>query len=169
MAIRPMVYEPDPVLRTEAKPVTDFGEDFQVLVDDMFETMYANQGCGLAAPQIGISLTLSVIDVSADKSGQFVIVNPEIIETRGTHEMTAGCLSVPGSYGKVKRAAWVKVRALDRHGKPFEVEGEGVLSECLQHEIDHLRGKLFIDHLQPLKKKMLQTKSRKFRKKNKLD
>ena len=169
MATRPMVYEPDPVLRTPAKPVTDFGEAFQTLVDDMFDTMYANQGCGLAAPQIGVSLTVSVIDLSHDQSEQFVIVNPEIVEQKGSHEMAAGCLSVPGAFGTVSRAAWVRVKALDRHGKPFEVTGEGLKAECLQHEIDHLNGKLFIDHLQPVKKKMLRDKSRKFRKKNKLD
>ncbi|WP_281648927.1 peptide deformylase [Parendozoicomonas sp. Alg238-R29] len=168
MAIRPMVYEPDPVLRTRAQEVDDFGDEFQVLVDDMFETMYANKGCGLAAPQIGISLRASVIDLSEQSQNPFVIVNPKIIERRGEHKMDAGCLSVPGAYAAVLRSQWVKVQALDRLGKPFEVEGDGLLAECLQHEIDHLDGLLFIDHLQPLKKKMVQGKSRKFRKKNKL-
>ena len=164
-----MVYEPDPVLRQAAKPVTDFGEEFQTLINDMFDTMYANDGCGLAAPQIGISLTVSVIDLSRDQSEPFVIVNPEIVERRGSHEMSAGCLSVPGAYGKVERSAWVRVKALDRYGNPFEVEGEGLKAECLQHEIDHLHGRLFIDHLQPVKQRMLKEKSRKFRKKKKLE
>ena len=168
MAVRPMVYEPDSVLRERAEPVTDFGEAFQVLVEDMFETMYANNGCGLAAPQIGISLQVSVIDVSETPANPFVIVNPEIIERQGEHKMDAGCLSVPGAFAAVKRSAWVKVKALDRHGNPFEVEGDGLKAECLQHEIDHLNGLLFIDHLQPVKRKMVQGKSRKFRRKNKL-
>ncbi len=123
----------------------------------------------MAAPQIGVSLTVSVIDLSQDKSEPFVIVNPEIVGRKGTHEMSAGCLSVPGAYGKVERSAWVRVKAMDRYGKPVEVEGDGLMAECLQHEIDHLHGKLFIDHLQPVKQRMLREKSRKFRKKNKLE
>ncbi|MTI15582.1 peptide deformylase [Sansalvadorimonas verongulae] len=165
MAIRFMVYEPDPVLRTRAQSVNDFGAEFQTLVDDMFETMYANNGCGLAAPQIGVSLRVSVIDLAQNP---FVIVNPDIVEREGQQKMDAGCLSVPGAYASVLRSQWVKVRAQDRYGTLFNVEGRGLLAECLQHEIDHLDGKLFIDHLQPLKKKMVQGKSRKFRKKNKL-
>ncbi|CAM3757816.1 peptide deformylase [Parendozoicomonas haliclonae] len=168
MAERAMVYEPDSILRKKADPVSDFGDEFQQLVDDMFETMYANKGCGLAAPQIGIGLQVSVIDLGEEPANPFVIVNPEIIERTGIHNMEAGCLSVPGAFAAVERSATVRVKAQDRFGKPFEIGGDGLLAECLQHEIDHLNGVLFIDHLQPVKKQMVQNKSRKFRRKNKL-
>ncbi|MCY4329594.1 MAG: peptide deformylase [Endozoicomonadaceae bacterium] len=164
MAILPLVYEPAAVLKKVAEPVVDFNDELQVLINDMFDTMYANNGCGLAAPQIGKSLSLSVIDTKGKGLEKIVIINPVIIETRGEHEMEAGCLSIPGSYAIIKRPAWVKVKAQDATGKFFEIEGEGLLGECLQHEIDHLNGKLFVDYLSSLKRKILTEKSRKIRK-----
>ena len=151
MAIHKIVYYPDPVLRKKAESVTEFGEDLQTLIDDMFETMYHARGVGLAAPQIAISKRISVIDATQDKSQQLVIINPEIIDREGTEKMQEGCLSVPGAYETVVRSTWVKIRALDRYGKEFEMEGEGLLGEAFQHEIDHLNGKLFIDLLSGLK------------------
>jgi len=165
MAVLSMVYEPAEVLRRTASPVIAFDDALKQLVDDMFDTMYANNGCGLAAPQIGISLALTVIDMSGKGNQKWVLANPQIVDKRGEHELEAGCLSVPGVFAKVKRFSWVKVRAQDVDGKYFDVIGEEMFSECLQHEIDHLQGKLFIDHLSPLKRKMLSEKSRKTRKK----
>lgn len=163
MAIRKIIYLPDPRLRKVSADVTDFDDKLQTLIDDMFETMYEAQGVGLAAPQIGINLQLSVIDVVGDKKNQLVIINPKVIEREGEEEFQEGCLSVPGAYDKVKRAKWVKVSALDRYGKPFEIEGDGLLGECLQHEIDHLNGKLFVDLLSPLKRNIARKKLEKYK------
>ncbi|KEQ19800.1 peptide deformylase [Endozoicomonas numazuensis] len=161
MAILELVPESNPVLRTPTTPVTDFGPAFQKIVDDMFETMYAVNGAGLAATQVGLGIRVAVIDVTSDQSQALVIVNPEIIETSGEQKMDMGCLSLPGCWASVKRAGWVKVRAQDRHGEVFEIEGEGVLSEAFQHEIDHLNGILFIDKLSVLKQKMVRQRARK--------
>ena len=163
MAIRKILYLPDPRLRLVAKPVAVFDDKLQQLIDDMFETMYDAKGVGLAAPQIGISLRLSVINVTSDVSEQFVIVNPEIVSSLGQREFDEGCLSVPGAYDTVVRAEKVMVKALDRFGNPFEITGEGLLGECLQHEIDHLNGKLFVDLLSPLKRAMARRKLDKFK------
>jgi peptide deformylase len=163
MAIHKILYLPDPRLREVSKPVTVFDDKLQTLIEDMFETMYDAHGVGLAAPQIGISLRLSVIDVVGDKKDQIVIINPEIVSSEGEKKFDEGCLSVPGAYDTVIRAENVTVKALDRHGKPFEIKAEGLLAECLQHEIDHLNGKLFIDLLSPLKKAMARKKLDKFK------
>lgn len=163
MAVRKILYLPDSRLRTIAKPVETFDEKLQSLIDDMFDTMYHARGVGLAAPQIGVSLRLSVIDVLGDKTEQLVIINPEIISAEGEKEFDEGCLSVPGAYDKVIRAEKVTVSALDRTGKPFQVSGDGLLAECLQHEIDHLNGKLFVDLLSPLKRAMARRKLEKFK------
>ncbi len=163
MAIRKILYLPDACLRKVAKPIEHFDDQLQILIDDMFETMYDAQGVGLAAPQVGVSLRLSVIDVIGDKSQQIVIINPEIVMSSGQKEYQEGCLSVPGAYDTVIRADKVKVKALDRQGKPFEIEADGLLGECLQHEIDHLNGKLFIDLLSPLKRVMARRKLDKFK------
>lgn len=163
MSIRTILYLPDERLRLVAKPVETFDDDLQALINDMFDTMYHARGVGLAAPQIGVSLRLSVIDIVGDKSQQMVIINPEIVSSSGTQEFEEGCLSVPGAYDKVTRAERVTVKALDRFGTPFEVTGEGLLGECLQHEIDHLNGKLFVDLLSPLKKAMARKKLEKFK------
>ncbi len=166
MAIRKILYLPDARLRTVAKPVETFDDTLQELIEDMFETMYHARGVGLAAPQIGVSLRLSVIDVTNDKSELIVIINPEIVSSHGQKEYEEGCLSVPGAYDTVVRAEKVTVKALDRFGKPFEITGEGLLGECLQHEIDHLNGKLFVDLLSPLKRVMARRKLDKFKRQN---
>lgn len=163
MAIRKVIYLPHPVLRQIAKPVEQFDDSLQALIDDMFETMYEVKGVGLAAPQVGVSLRLSVIDVIGDKKQQIVIINPEVIESEGEKEYTEGCLSVPGVYDKVMRADKVRIRALDRQGKSFEMEAEGLLGECFQHEIDHLNGKLFVDLLSPLKRSIARQKLEKYK------
>ena len=127
MAILKIVYLPDPCLRQIAKPVETFDSALQTLIDDMFDTMYHARGVGLAAPQVGISKRLSVIDTEGDKQNQLVIINPEIIRAEGEQEYHEGCLSVPGSYDKVIRAEKVTVKALDRHGEPFEITADGLL------------------------------------------
>lgn len=164
--IRRICYLPEEVLRKVAKPVETFDDALQTLIEDMFDTMYDAKGVGLAAPQIGVSLQLSVIDIKGDKSDQLVIVNPEIIASEGEETFQEGCLSVPGAWDTVVRAKKVTVRAQDRYGKPFEITGESLLGECLQHEIDHLNGKLFIDLLSPLKRNMIRRKVEKFKRRN---
>ena len=171
MSVMPLVYAPAAVLNNESRKVEKFDNELQDLIDDMFDTMYHHSGCGLAAPQVGISLALSVIDMSGNGADKIVLANPHIIDQRGEPGediQEAGCLSIPGIFVRVKRHSWVKVRAQDASGKYFEITGEGMLAECLQHEIDHLRGKLIIDHFSPLKYKMLMEKSKKVRKKLKL-
>lgn len=163
MAIRKIIYLPDERLRKVSKPVETFDNNLQTLIDDMFDTMYHARGVGLAAPQIGINLRLSVIDVIGDKSNQLVIINPEIIASEGEKEYEEGCLSVPSAYDTVIRAERVTVKALDRNGTPFEITSDGLLGECLQHEIDHLNGKLFVDLLSPLKRMVARRKLDKFK------
>jgi peptide deformylase len=166
MAIHKILYLPDTRLREISKPVVTFDDKLQILIDDMFDTMYDANGVGLAAAQIGVGLRLSVIDVGGDKKEQLVIINPEILASEGSKEFDEGCLSVPGAYDKVVRAEKVTVRALDRQGKPFELKADGLLAECLQHEIDHMNGKLFVDLLSPLKKAMARKKLDKFKRQN---
>jgi peptide deformylase len=163
MAIRTILYLPDSRLRMVAQPVVTFDDNLQTLIDDMFDTMYDARGVGLAAPQIGVSLRLSVIDIIGDKKEQLVIINPEIISSHGEKQFDEGCLSVPGAYDTVIRAEKVTVKALDRKGNPFEITGQDLLGECLQHEIDHLNGKLFVDLLSPLKRTMARRKLEKFK------
>jgi peptide deformylase len=163
MAIHKILYLPDPRLREVSKPVITFDDQLQTLIDDMFETMYDARGVGLAAAQIGINLRLSVIDVVGDKKNQIVIINPEIIASEGNKQFDEGCLSIPGAYDKVIRAEQVTVKALNRQGNSFEIEADGLLAECLQHEIDHMNGQLFIDLLSPLKKAMARKKLDKFK------
>lgn len=166
MAIHKILYLPDPRLREVSKPVVTFDDKLQKLIDDMFDTMYDARGVGLAAAQIGIGLRLSVIDVEGDKQNQIVIINPEIVATEGEKKFDEGCLSVPGAYDTVIRAEKVTVTALDRQGNPFEIQADGLLAECLQHEIDHMNGKLFVDLLSPLKKAMARKKLDKFKRQN---
>ncbi|MBI2784775.1 MAG: peptide deformylase [Legionella longbeachae] len=163
MAIHTILYLPDSRLREVSKPVVNFDDALQTLIEDMFDTMYHARGVGLAAPQIGINMRLSVIDVVGDKQNQLVIINPEIVASEGEKKFEEGCLSVPGAYDSVIRAEKVTVKALDRKGKPFEIKADGLLAECLQHEIDHMNGKLFIDLLSPLKKAMARKKLEKFK------
>jgi peptide deformylase len=141
----------DPVLRIETTPVDVVTDDVRRLIDDMFDTMHAANGIGLAAPQVGRTERVAVVDV--DKA-RYALVNPEIVVAEGKKEKTEeGCLSIPDVYGDVERPTRVVVRALDRDGKPIEVEATGLLGRCFQHEIDHLHGKLFIDHLSFLKRR----------------
>ena len=163
MAIRKIIYLPDPRLRQVTTAIDTFDEPLQLLIEDMFDTMYDANGVGLAAPQIGISLCLSVVDVIGDKSQQLVLVNPKIIATEGQVEYEEGCLSVPGAYDTVLRAEKVTIQAQDRFGKPFEMTADGLLGECFQHEIDHLNGKLFVDLLSPIKRAMARKKVDKFK------
>jgi peptide deformylase len=164
--IHPIVKYGDPVLETPGKPVDKFDAELQALVDDMFESMYAANGVGLAAPQIGISRRVAVIDVSNGKNAEAKIVcaNPEIIHAEGEQREEEGCLSVPGFRGHVARPQYVTVRALDASGKEFEMRGEGLLARAFCHEIDHLNGILFITHLSLLKRDMIKRKIRKLRK-----
>lgn len=149
---------PDPRLRTVAKPVGQVDDAVRRLVDDMFETMYDAPGIGLAATQVDVHLRLLVLDVSEDKSRPMVFINPEILESEGSQVYQEGCLSVPGIYADVKRADRVLVRALDRDGKSFEVDADGLLAVCIQHEMDHLAGKVFVDYLSPLKREQVRKK-----------
>lgn len=167
MTIRKIIYLPDSRLRQVSKPVEQFDDALQLLIDDMFETMYHARGVGLAAPQIGLNIRLSVVDVSADKTSQLVLVNPEIIEAHGQFQYEEGCLSVPGAYDTVTRAESVRIRAQDRHGEFYEMSADGLLGECFQHEIDHLNGKLFVDLLSPLKRAMARRKLEKFKRQHK--
>lgn len=168
MAIRKIIYLPDPRLREISKPVERFDEALDTLITDMFETMYDAKGVGLAAPQIGINIRLSVIDVIGDKKNQLVLVNPEIIERHGEIVYTEGCLSVPGAYDNVIRAEKVTMRAQNQQGEFYEVTAEGLLGECFQHEIDHLNGRLFVDLLSPVKKAVVRRKLEKYKRQNKL-
>ncbi len=153
-----ILHFPDERLRTVAKPVERVDDKLRKVVDDMFETMYEAPGIGLAATQVDFHQRLIVIDVSEEKNQPLVFINPEILEKEGVEEMDEGCLSVPGIYEKVQRADKVKVRALDRNGKPFELEADGLLAVCIQHEIDHLDGKLFVDYLSILKRQRIKKK-----------
>jgi len=162
MTLRKIIYLPDPRLRKISSRVEQFDDKLQTLIDDMFETMYHARGVGLAAPQIGINLQLSVIDVVGDKTQQLVLINPEITASEGEIDYQEGCLSVPGVYDTVTRAETVTIRALDRFGQSYEMTASGLLGECFQHEIDHLNGKLYIDLLSPLKRNMARRKLEKF-------
>ncbi len=158
MAILDVLRFPDERLRTVAAPVETITPELQQIVDDMFETMYAEEGIGLAATQVDIHQRIIVIDISEDREDQLVLINPEILEQSGSTGIEEGCLSVPGSRALVPRAEWVKVRALDRHGKAFELEADDLLAICIQHEMDHLVGKLFVDYLSPLKRQRIRQK-----------
>jgi peptide deformylase len=150
-----------PILRQETTPVSAVSDDVRRLMDDMFETMYAAKGIGLAAPQVGRSERLAVIDVD---DNPLVIVNPEIVLREGSQKAEEGCLSIPEIYGDVERAKRIIVRAMDREGRPFEIEATDLLSRCLQHEIDHLHGKLFLDYLGHFKRRSALAKWEKLRK-----
>ncbi|MBX7190688.1 MAG: peptide deformylase [Sandaracinaceae bacterium] len=158
MAIRTILHYPDKRLREPGLPVTDFGPAFQALVDDMAETMYAAPGVGLAATQIGELKRLFLIDVATgddEPSDLRVFVNPEILEKEGEVRWEEGCLSFPGVHEEIDRAERVKVRAQDREGKPFELEADGLLAIAIQHENDHLDGKLMVDHLGLIKRRLV--------------
>ena len=158
MAILTILEFPDPRLRTIAKPVEVVDDALRQLIDDMFETMYAARGIGLAAIQVDIPLRMIVIDVSEQHDAPLCLINPEILWREGEEEMDEGCLSVPGFWEPVTRAERVRVRAQDRQGQTFELDTDGLLAVCIQHEIDHLDGKLFVDYLSSLKRQRIRRK-----------
>ena len=167
MALIPILEFPDPRLRTKAVPVdlAKIGETgFQRLLDDMFETMYEAPGIGLAASQVDVHQRFMVIDVSEEHDQPLVFINPEISARQGEQVYQEGCLSVPGIFADVTRADVITVRAHGRDGLPFEMEADGLLAVCIQHEMDHLEGKLFVDYLSPLKREMVRKKLAKQRK-----
>ena len=163
MALLPILEFPDPRLRTRAQPVNQVDDAIRTLIDDMFQTMYAAPGIGLAATQVNVHKRVIVIDVTESHDQPVVLINPEIISSEGMEEMEEGCLSVPGIYDKVKRAERIRVRTLDRQGKQIEFEAEGLLAVCIQHEMDHLDGKLFVDYLSELKRTRIRKKLEKER------
>ena len=158
MAILEVLRFPDERLRTVARNVVSFDSTVQQIIDDMFETMYAEEGIGLAATQVNIHQRIIVIDTSEDRTGRLVLINPEMLEQRGSTGIEEGCLSVPECRALVPRAEWVKIRAMDPQGEQFELETDGLLAICIQHEMDHLVGKLFVDYLSPLKRQRIRQK-----------
>jgi len=149
---------PDARLRRRAAPVERVDDGIRQLVDDMLETMYAAPGIGLAAVQVNVAKRVVVIDTSEEKNEPLCLINPEILMRTGEEQMDEGCLSVPGFFETVTRAERVRVRALDRDGEPFELETDGLLAVCIQHEIDHLDGRLFVDHISSLKRQRIRKK-----------
>ena len=164
--IHPIVKFGNPVLEKPAEKVTAFDEELQKLVDDMFESMYAARGVGLAAPQIGVSRRVAVIDVTfkEDPNAKLVLINPEIIHTEGKHTQSEGCLSIPDFRENVSRPIKVTIRAQDMHGEFFEQTGDELLARAFLHETDHLNGKLYISHLSALKRDLIKRKIRKLAK-----
>ncbi|WP_341326367.1 peptide deformylase [Methylotuvimicrobium sp. KM2] len=158
MSILTILEFPDERLRKKAAPVETVDADIGKLVDDMFETMYEARGVGLAATQVNVHKRVIVIDVSEEKKSPLCLINPEILAKDGIEETEEGCLSVPGFFETVKRAEHIKVRALNRDGESFEFEAEDLLAVCVQHEMDHLEGKLFVDYISPLKRQMIKKK-----------
>lgn len=163
MARLEILHFPDPRLRRRAQPVVTVDARLLHTLDDMFETMYAAPGIGLAATQVGIPLRMAVVDVSEEKNEPRVFINPELVSQEGGCDSEEGCLSVPGYFDTVERAEKVRVRALDREGNPFELDAEGLLAICIQHEIDHLNGRLFIDYLSDLKRRRVRRQLEKAR------
>jgi peptide deformylase len=152
MALLSILEFPDKRLRTKAAAVAAVDDNIRKLVDDMLETMYKAPGIGLAATQVDVHKRVIVIDISEDKAAPLCLINPEILEKTGTEEMDEGCLSVPGIFEKVRRAEKVTVSALNREGEVYRLDADGLLAVCIQHEMDHLEGKLFVDYLSPLKR-----------------
>lgn len=161
MALLPILEFPDERLRVKAKPVPEVTDETRRFIDDMLETMYAAPGIGLAATQVNVPQRILVIDLSEEKNAPLTLINPELLLQEGQEESEEGCLSVPGVFEKVKRAERIKVKALDRDGLALEFEADGLLAICIQHEMDHLEGKLFVDLLSPLKRQLARKKARK--------
>ncbi len=161
MSILPVLEFPDPRLRNVASPVKQVNNKIKSMVDDMFETMYDAHGVGLAATQVDIQLQLIVIDVSEEKNDPLCLINPEIISESGREESDEGCLSVPGIFEPIQRAEVIRVKALNKEGDVFEMDADGLLAVCIQHEMDHLLGKLFVDYLSPLKRNRIKKKMQK--------
>lgn len=158
MALLKVLRFPDERLRTQAQPITEFTTELQTQIDDMFETMYQEKGIGLAATQVDYHKQLIVMDLQDEVERPKVFINPKIIASSGDFCNEEGCLSVPGIYAKVDRAEFVTVKALDRHGNEFTVEADDLFAICIQHEMDHLKGKLFVDYLSPLKRQRIKQK-----------
>lgn len=161
MALLTILQYPDPRLHNTAAPIPQVDDSVRSLIEDMAQTMYAAPGVGLAATQVDVHRQLIVIDISPTHDQLKVFINPEILESRGASGVEEGCLSVPGVYDKIQRAAWIRVRALDAKGEPFELEADGLLAVCIQHEMDHLKGKVFVEYLSPLKRNRILTRLRK--------
>jgi peptide deformylase len=161
MAILPIIHYPDQRLHKIAAPVTAVDASIRKLVQDMAQTMYSAPGVGLAATQVDVHKQIIVIDISETHDELLVLINPKILASRGQADCEEGCLSVPGIFEKVTRAEWVKVQAIGIDGKPFEVESDGLLSVCIQHEMDHLKGKVFVEYLSRLKQKRILGKLKK--------
>lgn len=166
MSVLQVLTFPDERLRTVAKPVEKVTPEIQKFVDDMIETMYDEEGIGLAATQVDFHQRIVVIDISETRDQPMVLINPEIVDKRGEDGIEEGCLSVPGARALVSRAAEVTVKALDRDGKEYTFEADDLLAICVQHELDHLEGKLFVDYLSPLKRKRIQDKLAKIKRFN---
>ena len=156
-ALNVLIY-PDERLRTVCQPVAEINDEIRKLVDDMFETMYKEEGIGLAAPQVNIQQRIITIDLDSENSNQIVLINPEILESSGETGIEEGCLSIPGFRGLVPRKEKVTVKALNLNGNEFTLEADGLLAICIQHEIDHLNGVLFVDYLSPLKRNRIKEK-----------
>jgi peptide deformylase len=161
MALLPILHYPDPRLHKVAKPVVEVNDEIRQLARDMAETMYAAPGVGLAATQVDRHVRLIVIDISETHDDLLVLINPEILQEQGRTECEEGCLSVPGIFENVTRAEWIKVRALGLDGKPFTKEATGLLAVCIQHEMDHLVGKVFVEYLSRLKQNRILSKLKK--------
>lgn len=161
MALLPIIHYPDPRLHKIAAPVAQVDARIQTLIQDMAQTMYAAPGVGLAATQVDVHQQVIVIDISETHDDLLVLINPKIINSSGRADCEEGCLSVPGIFEKVMRAEWIKVQALGADGKPVEIESAGLLSVCIQHEMDHLKGKVFVEYLSPLKQKRIGAKLKK--------
>lgn len=158
MSLLDILFYPDPLLRRTAAPVGNVDGRLDQLIDKMFETMYEAPGIGLAATQVDVHERLVVIDISEARDAPLTLINPQVLETGESGEMQEGCLSLPGIYEMIKRPNEVRISAIDRHGDPFELEADGLLAVCIQHEIDHLNGKLFVDYLSPLKRNRIRKK-----------
>ncbi len=161
MALLPILQYPDPRLHTVARAVSDVGDKIKRLIKDMAETMYAAPGIGLAATQVDVHQRLIMVDISDAHDDLKVFINPEIVAREGTADCEEGCLSVPGIFEKVKRAQKIKVRALNAQGQPFELDADGLLAVCIQHEMDHLEGKVFVEYLSRLKQQRILAKLKK--------
>jgi peptide deformylase len=161
MAILNVLHYPDPRLRVKAKPVPRVNEEVRQLAVDLFDTMYAAPGIGLAATQVNVHRRVLVVDVSEERNQPLCLINPVMLSTEGVTEREEGCLSVPGIFEMVRRPEKVRVRALDMNGQEFELEAEDLLGVCIQHEMDHLEGKLFVDYLSPLKRNRIRKKLQK--------
>jgi peptide deformylase len=165
MAILNVLHYPDPRLRKKAVDVEEVNKEIRTLVDDMFETMYQAPGIGLAATQVDVHKRVITIDISEEKDQPVCLINPQIIAADGAEKMEEGCLSVPGIYEPVERAERITVKALNRDGETFEMKADGLLSVCIQHEMDHLQGKLFVDYLSELKRQRIRKRMDKVRQK----